>query len=273
MSIEPGRQRTNLLNVVRFTLARPQALAILAGKVVKRVKDRSSSASLADSLEWIDSSAISSAALAQQVDPTLWGEALEFGENLRTRAKKILSEVRFDIGGGGNYEFLYWLTRHQRPTFVVETGVAAGWSSEAFLAAMEANDHGTLYSSDFPYFRVRDPQRYIGVIVSERLKGRWRLSTDGDEKALPRIVAEIPHVDLFHYDSDKSYSGMQFGVSAIAAKLARDGVIIIDDIRDNCWFHDFAATTEWDHAVLDGRCGLLDPSCRLLCPIPNVQPS
>ncbi len=99
MSIEPGRQRTNLLNVVRFTLARPQALAILAGKVVKRVKDRSSSASLADSLEWIDSSAISSAALAQQVDPTLWGEALEFGENLRTRAKKILSEVPFDIGG------------------------------------------------------------------------------------------------------------------------------------------------------------------------------
>jgi predicted O-methyltransferase YrrM len=264
MRIEPGRQRTNLLNVLRFVIANPQSIPILAGKVVKRVRDRSSASSIADNQKWIEDSAIASHSLAMRLDGPLWNEALEFGEHLRERAAKILSSVPFDMGGGGNYVLLYWMTRYLRPTYVVETGVAAGWSSEAFLTAMDKNGHGTLYSSDLPYFRVRDAAKYIGILVSERVRSRWHLLTSGDGKALPQIITEIPHVDLFHYDSDKSYSGRQFAVGIIAPRLSSSGVILVDDITDDPWFHDYSVSSDWANAVVDARSGLIDPSKRLL---------
>ena len=55
------------------------------------------------------------------------------------------------LGGGGNFILLYFLTRKFNKV-VVETGVAAGWSSLAILGAFEKNGEGKLYSSDFPYF-------------------------------------------------------------------------------------------------------------------------
>jgi predicted O-methyltransferase YrrM len=264
MRIEPGRQPTNLLNVLRFIGANPRSIPILAGKVVKRLKDRSSASKLADNSKWIEESAIPSHLLANRLDTNLWSEAVEFGERLRERAKKILADVPFDMGSGGNYEILYWMTRYLRPTYVVETGVAAGWSSEAFLTAMDKNGQGTLYSSDLPYFRVRDPLKYIGILVSERLKSRWHLLTDGDERALPEIIAAVPEVDLFHYDSDKSYSGRQFAISTVRSKLSAQGVILVDDIWEDSWFRDYAVAADCPSAVLDGRSGLIDPSKRLL---------
>ena len=264
MCVEPGRQPTNLLNVLRFIVANPESIPILAGKVLKRVKDRSSASSIADNQKWIEDSAIAADSLATRLDAGLWSEAKEFGEHLRQRAAKILPQVPFDMGGGGNYVLLYWMTRYLRPTYVVETGVAAGWSSEAFLTAMEKNGHGTLYSSDLPYFRVRNAAKYIGVLVSEGLRSRWHLLTSGDGRALPQILAEVPHVDLFHYDSDKSYSGRQFAVGLVAPKLSPRGVILVDDITDDPWFHDYSASTDWPNAVVDARSGLVDPSKRLL---------
>jgi predicted O-methyltransferase YrrM len=264
MRIEPGRQPTNLLNVLRFIGANPRSIPILAGKIVKRLADRSSASTLADNSKWIEESAMSSHLLAKRLDENLWSEALEFGERLRERAKKILAEVPFDMGSGGNYELLYWMTRYLRPTYVVETGVAAGWSSEAILTAMDKNDQGTLYSSDLPYFRVRDPLKYIGILVSEPFRSRWQLLTSGDEKALPQIIARVPRVDLFHYDSDKSYSGRRFAINAVSAKLNAQGIILVDDIWEDSWFRDYAAAANWPNAVLDRRSGLIDPSNRLL---------
>jgi predicted O-methyltransferase YrrM len=264
MPLEPGQQRTSLLNIVQFMVAKPRSMGVLARKIVKRATNRRSTAALTDYFAWLESVNIDSAELACRLDRTLWDEALGFGEQLRERSSRVLSEVPFDMGAGGNYEFLYWLTRYLHPAFVVETGVSAGWSSEAFLTAMARNDHGALYSSDFPYFRVRNPERYIGVLVSESLRHRWRLSTDGDENARRRIVSEVPQIDLLHYDSDKTYSGRDFGVRLVAQHRSNDAVILVDDIRDDTWFRDFALASSWTHAVLDGRCGLLDPSGRLL---------
>jgi predicted O-methyltransferase YrrM len=264
MCVEPGRQPTNLLNVLRFVVANPQSIPILAGKVVKRVTNRSSASTIADNHKWIHDSAIAADSLAMRLDAGLWKEAKEFGDRLRERAADILLQVPFDMGAGGNYELLYWMTRFLRPTYVVETGVAAGWSSEAFLTAMKRNDHGTLYSSDLPYFRVRDAAKYIGILVSEDVKSRWHLLTSGDQKALPQILAEVPSVDLFHYDSDKSYSGRQFAVGLVASKLSANGIILVDDISDDPWFHDYSASTDRTNAVVDARSGLIDPSRRLL---------
>jgi len=87
--------------------------------------------------------------------------------------------------------------------------------------------------------RIPNPERYIGIIVDESLKDNWLLYLDGDEVNLPKIAGTINKVDLFHYDSDKTYSGRTFAVSLIKNLLNSNGVIIMDDIQDNSFFYDY----------------------------------
>ena len=90
----------------------------------------------------------------------------------------------------------------------METGVAAGWTSLAILRALK-NGEGYLYSSDFPYFRLKNPEKYVGCLArDETNKENWFLDIRGDDIALPEISRKLNNncIDLFHYDSDKSYS-------------------------------------------------------------------
>ncbi len=143
------------------------------------------------------------------------------------------------MGGGGIYPFLYFITLFTKPDCIVETGVGAGFSSYAFLAAIKVNGRGKLYSSDFPYFRLPDPESYIGIVVEESLKDNWELYIDGDEANLPRILNSIKEVDIFHYDSDRTYSGRKMAMSLIERSLSEDGIILMDDIQDNSFFRDY----------------------------------
>jgi predicted O-methyltransferase YrrM len=230
-----GSQRTNLINVLRYAASHPRSAFVMLRKLAKRL-DGTGRYSPGDNARWIDAHKLLPSDYAAARDPELWREALQFGESLRDRAKPILAGVPFDMGAGGDYEFLYWLTRHLKPMTVVETGVSAGWSSQAFLAAMEKNGSGKLYSSDFPLFRVRDPDQYIGVLVEDSLKHRWELHTEGDEIALPRILNSVRSVDLFHYDSDKSISGRRTAYSLVKPRLK--GPMLMDDILNDSWFRE-----------------------------------
>ena len=123
---------------------------------------------------------------------------------------------------------------------MVETGVAAGFSSQCILSALGANGTGHLYSSDFPYFRLERPEQYVGYLVDADLKDRWTLHIDGDRKNLPRILSQVSEIDLLHYDSDKSRSGRTMAMDLLGPKLANESVLIMDDIHDNLFFRDFA---------------------------------
>jgi len=74
--------------------------------------------------------------------------------------------------------------------------------------------------------------------VQEHLKRRWELHPEGDEAGLPQIVQSLPRTDLFHYDSDKSYSGRAFAIATIQPRLHARSLVIMDDIGDNSFFHD-----------------------------------
>ena len=76
-----------------------------------------------------------------------------------------MENIQYNLGGGADYPLLYFLTRYLNPENVLETGVAAGFSSYAILSALQKNRKGTLYSSDFPYLRIKNPERYIGIVV------------------------------------------------------------------------------------------------------------
>lgn len=163
-------------------------------------------------------------------------------QTLEDNAHKILSALEHDLGGGGIYPFLYFITRYTKPDCIVETGVAAGFSSYAFLAAIKANGKGRLYSSDFPYFRLPNPERYIGIVVEESLKDNWDLYIDGDEANLPKILRNTSKIDIFHYDSDKTYSGRHMTMSLIEGTLSKNAIILMDDIQDNSFFYDYVET-------------------------------
>ena len=109
---------------------------------------------------------------------------------LQISADEKLKALDYDLGGGGNSPLLYFLVRSMRPRIVVETGVAAGFSSSAILTALKENGEGILYSSDFPYFRIKNPEKYIGLLVDEELKGNWTCLKQGDRFNLPEIFVE-----------------------------------------------------------------------------------
>jgi len=218
---------------------KPSRGPIMLKKVAKRITDRQTPSQREQNIAWIRAHCRDFAEEAMAINSDLWQEALGKSSALKARAKAALADAGVDLGGGGFYPMLYFVTRHQKPRVIVETGVAAGYSSQIFLDALDANGgDGRLYSSDFPYFRLKDPERFIGLLVEPRLRDRWSLYIDGDEKNLPRILNQVDQIDLFHYDSDKSISGRQFAMRHVLPKMAKGGVIVMDDIQDNAFFQD-----------------------------------
>ncbi len=184
-------------------------------------------------------------------DEVIWNEADAESRALERTAQSVLSKIPYHLGGGGAHPLLYFLIRTHRPRVVFETGVAAGWSSSAILTALDKNQHGNLFSSDFPYFRLSEPEKYVGALVDERLEDRWNLDVRGDALAIPNFLSQIGShpVDFLHYDSDKSYSGRDFVLRALLEKFSNTAVLLIDDIQDNFHFRDFVTQHELEHEV------------------------
>lgn len=231
-------RRQSLWNILRQA-AKPYALPVMLEKVSRRFRDKPGLIDARANAQWIDAHVEDAVAWACQRDSALWAESLEFGERLTKRAEALLTHVPFTLSGGGHYVLLYFLTRYLQPSCVVETGVAAGYSSTAFLEAMAENGKGTVYSSDFPAFRLPKPEQYIGLLVPPDLRGHWKLWIKGDKRNLRQIAAEAPVVDLFHYDSDKTYVGRERALRTLKPRLTPVSVLVMDDIQDNSFFHDW----------------------------------
>lgn len=256
LSTRPGQQRTNWVNVVRFVLSRPSRFPALAHKVAKRLRGENDRGS-PENDAWLAEHSTTAAALATRYDAALWEEAGAFDVAFRAHASRVLKDIPHELGGGGDHRFLYWLTRYLQPQVVLETGVAAGWSSRAFLLGLRENGAGRLYSSDLPYFRLPDPEQYVGILVEPELRTDWTLCMEGDEANLPLLLAQVRQVDIFHYDSDKMRSGREFAMSVVAEKLEPHGIIVMDDIHNDDWFKDYVTEHRLPFAVIEGRYGVI----------------
>jgi predicted O-methyltransferase YrrM len=222
---------------------------------------------------WAAAHAADHAEFCKKLDVALWNETDDYVRRFREEASRRLAGLP-TLGGGGNYHLLYFLTRFLQPETVLETGVAAGYSTHAVLTALERNGKGHLWSSDFPYFRLPNPERYVGVLVPDELKHRWTLSVEGDSVAVPRFVREIPGgIDLFHYDSDKTYSGRSETFGRVLPRMSPKGVVLVDDIQDNFHFRDITSGSTIESRIFEfeGKyCGLLDRGAELLRRSANV---
>ncbi|MGE3856188.1 MAG: class I SAM-dependent methyltransferase [Dehalococcoidia bacterium] len=233
-------------NVARNAL-RPAFLPVMLRKVLKRTERDTSAAATA----WARERARPIDAYCAAADPALWAETTARCEEMRAEVRAKLDALGIDLGGGGAYPLLRFLVRWRRPEVVVETGVAAGWSSYAVLDALRANGGGRLLSSDFPYFRLDHPERYVGFAVPDDLRPGWHLDMRGDAAALPDIVSRVDRIDLFHYDSDKSASGRAFALRTAGRLIGRRGVVVMDDIQDNLFFRDWVAREHLPYLVFE----------------------
>ncbi len=139
-------------------------------------------------LKWIKENVGEVSTFANNISSSLWEESIAQSKILEQNAHKTLENIKYNLGGGADYPLLYFLTRYLSPNNVLETGVAAGFSSYAILSALQKNGKGRLYSSDFPYFRIKDPEKYIGIVVEKKLRKNWNLFIEGDENNLPKIL-------------------------------------------------------------------------------------
>ncbi len=244
-----------LVNIVRSAFD-PKKLPVMAKKMWKRFFDRQDKQEQEQNIAWIKENCSNFEKWASEINNDLWLEATQYSECLKTEGRAKLAKTEYPMGGGGCYPVLYFVTRHMKPKTVIETGVAAGFSSSAFLAAIKENGMGRLYSSDFPYFRIANPEKFIGMIVEDELKQNWELFIKGDEKNIPAILERVDEVELFHYDSDKSYSGRTFAIGLIGKKMSSNGIMIIDDIQDNSHFQDYIANNninDWHVFEFEGK--------------------
>jgi predicted O-methyltransferase YrrM len=231
--------RTSTLRNVARNALRPHYLPVMARKLASRLRPSHRDAAL----RWADGRAESIDAFAAALDPDLWAEAGTWAAEFRVRARAQLDQQAVPLAGGGHFQLVHFLVRYLRPGVVLETGVAAGYTSQAILAAMHTNGEGTLYSSDFPYFRLDAPERYVGCLVDDALRPGWHLGLNGDRANLAEFLPEIEQIDFVHYDSDKSVEGRQFVMDAIHDKLSPDAVLVMDDIDDNTFFRDWVSRT------------------------------
>jgi predicted O-methyltransferase YrrM len=226
----------------------------MARKGLSRLSAQGPHPERAAATEWASHVAVDMGTWASAIDHALWRESVEFANDMRRAAAPVIADLEnlgIDLGGGGSYELLYFLVRKREPAQVLESGVAAGWSTRAILSAMEANGRGELYSSDFPYFRIANPEKYIGILVPEELRGsQWHLFTKGDRANLKRILSHRPIFGVVHYDSDKRRKGRSYFLRETAPYLKGDAVVIMDDINDDMFFAEEMAT-DGRHVVFE----------------------
>jgi len=141
-------------------------------------------------------------------------------------------------------EDLYVIIRALSPEVVVETGVCHGMSSTAILGALNRNGHGELFSIDAPNLdplAMLPPGKEPGWIIPERLKSQWRLHIGLSKEILPRLLEELPPIDVFLHDSEHSYENMIFEFRAAFSHLKPGGVLLSDDTTWNSAFSDFVS--------------------------------
>lgn len=172
----------------------------------------------------------------------------KFLDEIKT-ATEITNNCPVKMGAAGNLEIIYQLTEYIQATRIIETGVAYGWSSFAFLLSLKNRSRAMLVSTDFPYF-IKNSEKYVGCVVPNELKAMWTLISYPDRDAIPKAIKILPTIDLCHYDSDKSYAGRLWAYPQLWQVLRSGGIFISDDIDDNFGFRDFCNSIDQEPLIV-----------------------
>lgn len=203
------------------------------------------------SINWCKERALTNKEALKKFYPDMKFENIEqLYADVFNYAHEEVKNCKVQMGGAGDINFLYYLTKLSGAKQIVETGVAYGWSSLAILLALSEIDNGKLISGDLPYIGLNnDP--YVGCVIPDFLKSKWKLIRQADRQALPVALSEFEKIDLCHYDSDKSYHGRWWAYPKLWEALNEGGFFVSDDINDNMAFVEFCQNVKREPIVVE----------------------
>jgi hypothetical protein len=140
--------------------------------------------------------------------------------------RKSFFATEYDLGSGMS-EILYLAVRTKRPIKVIETGVAAGVSTNLILSVLQENGVGNCVSID-----ITDE---VGEVIENLLKRRWELQVLPEfsrEKAFREILVANSDATLFLHDSDHSNSWQIKEFCGVTELLTKVELILFDDISE-----------------------------------------
>ena len=114
-----------------------------------------------------------------------------------------------------------------RPSMVVETGVARGFTSCAVLEALERNGHGRLFSVEMPSLHIGYASQ-VGELIPDHLRKRWTLEQGPSAVVLPRLFAREGGPQVYLYDSAASYDNQVTEFGLAAEHMPPGGILIAD---------------------------------------------
>lgn len=179
----------------------------------------------------------------------------------------------------------YALLRELEPTTVVETGVANGLSTLAFLWALDDNDHGHLYSIDYPVHADEpradfdgDTQRDYpmsvipsdaqpGWIIPDDVRDHWTLHIGKSQTILPDLRSDLDAIDLFVHDSEHSTPCMLYEYELAWDWLTNGGVLLSDDVTTTPAHRIFLS-----NRATDADAWYFEPNVALIQKQPETQP-
>ena len=91
--------------------------------------------------------------------------------------------------------------RHQRPTTVLETGVARGVTSRIILEALSLNGTGHLWSLDLPHPFRPELHKETAAAVPTSCRDRWTYIRGSSRSQLPSLVSRLKNIDMFVHNS------------------------------------------------------------------------
>ena len=247
--------------IILWYLLRPlfweHSLELVKRKFVFRKKNESK-----EGLEWARENCKSLSNALKHLGLNFNEEILKLGINqdLIDNGNKLIKSSQISIDSSVNSEelagkayinLLYIITLITDTKFVIETGVAYGWSSLAILNALsKKNEVQGLVSIDMPYPSSKSNE-YVGIVVPNHLKGKWKLIRLPDKPGIKvTIKKSLGKFDLAHYDSDKSIWGREYGYELLWNGLRKGGILISDDIEDNLSFSRFIKCKKSRFAVI-----------------------
>jgi hypothetical protein len=138
------------------------------------------------------------------------------------------------------------LTKTEKPRRVIETGVAAGASTNLILDRLNAIESGNLVSVDIT--------SKVGELVEERLKNRWTLSVLPKlfrRKAFLRVLNSNQDATIFLHDSDHSIKWQIFEISSVIKSIPSIKHILFDDVTKEFESYVMNNLSEWNLVVID----------------------
>jgi hypothetical protein len=165
-------------------------------------------------------------------------------------------------GDAGLVRAIWCLIRHLKPKRIVETGVGHGVSSRFILEALKTNGDGHLWSIDLPPLE-RSWHQEIGVAVGKGHTDRWTFIRGSSRRRLPKLLSNLGQIDLFIHDSLHSEHNVRFELDHVGRCLARNGVIVVDDVDANGGFQSFIEEFSIEQAIV-GDAEPLRPDARRL---------